>query len=537
MPEPIVRLATSHDAAAVIELLVTNLGTDYPAKEVYDPAWMAAQLEAATGQETWVAEANGVIQASLSILRPGEWNNNPVLNLGRNLFRPAALVDGSAKALLQKIDELASERGQTVVLRVSASDSHQQVLFENNGYVCVGFQPFKHMLQTRAGMLFYVKQSRQVLTTRLPMSESLSQISELATLAFDGLGISNPLSVRDGATGYPLQSDVKIHEASMDDYQSWRTHVETLNPPVEISGTFNLGFGFMRIPSAALPHTLLAQREQTIVAGLAFTFDEHDRCVRIIDGFSTDDLSMGALMQHATKLAQEVYSAVYVEMDILATATRLLKVAEQLGYVPVGYLPGFYSKADHVADVVKFVKLNMPYSLDAVDLTTHSRKVVEVVDRNFEDQRVGVAIINLLRALPIFIGLGDGELRKMARLFTQKLYRPGEQIFKKGDSGEEAFIVMRGQIDILLEEDSKPIATIQSGKIFGELAFLDGAPRNAFATASQASILLVVQRLAFNDLVQREPHLGMVVMKNIALDLSNKLRAASATIASLKKDA
>ena len=227
--------------------------------------------------------------------------------------------------------------------------------------------------------------------------------------------------------------------------------------------------------------------------------------------------------------------AVYAEIDILATATRLLKVAEQLGYVPVGYLPGFYSMSNYVADVVKCVKLNMPYSLDSMNLTNQSRKVVEAVDRNFQDQKVGVAIINLLRGLPIFAGLGDGELRKIARLCTQKLYRPGEQIFRKGDSGEEAYIVMRGQIDIQLEEQSAPIASISSGKIFGELAFLDGAPRNAYAVANQASILLEMQRLAFNDLVQREPHLGMVVMKNVALDLSNKLRAASSTIASLKK--
>ena len=51
----------------------------------------------------------------------------------------------------------------------------------------------------------------------------------------------------------------------------------------------------------------------------------------------------------------------------------------------------------------------------------------------------------------MFAGLGDGELRKIARLFVQKLYRPGEQVFAKGDSGDEAFIVLRGKISIQLE--------------------------------------------------------------------------------------
>jgi hypothetical protein len=243
---------------------------------------------------------------------------------------------------------------------------------------------------------------------------------------------------------------------------------------------------------------------------------------------------MGALFQHASKMAQEQLNAVYIEVDVLVTAPRLLKTAEQLGYVPVAYLPAFYCKNDAYADVVKLVKLNLPYALDAVDFTIQSRKIAEIVDRNFQDQKVGNAIINLLRGLPIFAGLGDGELRKIARLFTQKLYRPGEQIFKKGDSGDEAYILMRGQIDIQIEE-GKTIATLSNGKIFGELAFLDGAPRNASAVASQPSILLMVHRAAFNELIQREPHLGMVVMRNIALDTSAKLRLANTTITQLRQ--
>ena len=104
----------------------------------------------------------------------------------------------------------------------------------------------------------------------------------------------------------------------------------------------------------------------------------------------------------------------------------------------------------------------------------------------FQEQKIGVAIINLLRGLAVFDGLGDSELRKVARLFTQKLYRPGEKVFARGDSGSEAYVVMRGQIEIHLDDKSPPIATIGNGQIFGELSFLDGAPRVANAIASQA---------------------------------------------------
>ncbi len=94
---------------------------------------------------------------------------------------------------------------------------------------------------------------------------------------------------------------------------------------------------------------------------------------------------------------------------------------------------------------------------------------------------------------------------------------------------------MRGQIEIHLEDYSPPIATLSTGEIFGELAFLDGAPRVANAIANQATILLVIQRSTFNDLIQREPHLGMVVMRNIALELSARLRRTTAVVVAGKK--
>jgi CRP-like cAMP-binding protein len=160
---------------------------------------------------------------------------------------------------------------------------------------------------------------------------------------------------------------------------------------------------------------------------------------------------------------------------------------------------------------------------------------VEIIDRNFQDQKMGLAIINLLRPLSMFAGLGDGELRKMARLFVQKLYRPGDQVFAKGDQGDEAFVVLRGKVSILLEEGGASIAQLGDGKIFGELAFLDGAPRAAYAIVTQPSILLMMKRAEFTDLVRREPGLGMAVMRNLARDLAMKLRGVNEAVSGPKK--
>jgi hypothetical protein len=340
------------------------------------------------------------------------------------------------------------------------------------------------------------------------------------------LSLGDPAKVRDGATGYPLQSELKIIDATLDDFELWRMQAQSHNPPIEISGFYNQGQGYFRVAASTTPRALLVAKNGKYLAGVAYVFDEVDRCIRLVDSFSQDDVSMGALFHYITKHLQAQFNAVYIEADMLMTAPRLLKTAEQLGFVPIAYLPAIYTKEDAQADVVKMIKLNIVYSNEEAALTSQSKAVASIIDNNFQDQKVGVAIINLLRALPFFEGLGDGELRKIARLFTQKLYRPGERVFNKGDVSNEAYVIMRGQIDIVLEEGAKPIATLTNGQILGEMAFLDPSPRTAMAIANQASILIVIQRSEFNELVQREPHLGMVVVRNIAVELTSRLRKA-----------
>ena len=529
-----IRQATPADALPWLELVLATLGEEHPTRQVYDLGWIQSELDPAAGHETWIAVGEGKIHASISILGPQPTSENPVANLGRNLLHPDAYANGAAEALIRKIILTTALLNRMTVARLLASDNAQQVLFEQLGFVCVGFQPLKHLHQAREEVLFYVKPPREQLRDRLPISESLPQISELATAALANLQIPATLAVRDGVTGYPITTEITFLDGTPHDYESWRNHSRSANPPQEISGSFNWGFGFLRVSQTDPIRVLLGLREQTVVAGLRYYFDDQDRCVRMVDAFTTDDLAMGAMLNHLARLAQTKLNAAYVELDILITAPRLLKSAEQLGFIPVAYLPAFFFRDGQQTDVVKMVKLNLSYAVENTHLTTHARAIVDIVHHTLQDLKMGVAIINLLRTLKMFEGLGDGELRKIARLFTQQLFRPGDKIFHRDDSGNEAYVVLRGQVSIYLDEDSPAIATVEQGQIFGELAFLDGAPRGAMAVATQASILLVMQRAAYTDLAQREPHLGMTVMKNIAVELSQKLRQTNVVVAAQK---
>jgi len=523
----LIRLASRSDAPLWIDLLRVTLGNDYPAKEVYDLEWVARELDASEDQETWVAEDKGGLVAAISFLGHIAATHNPVANLGRCLFRPESYLNGTVQNLIGRVVAVVAERKQLAIVRVPVADPAMQALFEQHGFVCAGFQPAKHLQPTQHSILFYVQGERPALAARWPLSHSLVQVGELGARILGRMGISIPLRIEDGATGYPLQSLVEIVESNGEQFEAHSRDTATRQVPAEVSTGYHRGSGLLRV-TAPVSKALLAQRQAATTAGLLWVYDDQDRCVRIVDAFSTDDLSLGPLLFHLVAQAQQKLGANYVEMDALMNAPRLLKTAEQLGFVPVAYFPALHEQRGHHIDVVKMAKLNVSHSAETPPRDASAAAIVKSIEGYIEDQRAGVAIINLLRGLAMFQGLGDGELRKIAHLFQQKLIRPGETIFVQGGAGDEAFIVLRGKVEILFDDPPRPVAVVEAGQIFGEQAFLDGSPRTATAAVSMPAILLVIQRTAFHELAQREPHLGLVVMRNLACELSVKLRKTNA---------
>ncbi|NJO56419.1 MAG: hypothetical protein HC834_08935 [Rhodospirillales bacterium] len=240
----VIRQANPADAAQWLELVRVNLGDNYPAREIYDPGWVGMQLDPHSGEETWVAEHSGRILSSISFLRSADANNNPVANLGRNLNRDEAYFCGAAEALVCEVTQQAQRLNQMAVVRVPALDSRQQLIYEKMGYVCVGYQPCKHILRSRQGIFFYVRPAEPVIRSRMHLSESLPQISELAGRVLTHLNIPSPISIRDGATGYPLQTELDVQQSTFEDFEVWRAQAGLNNPP---------GRGFLRLQPQSRP--------------------------------------------------------------------------------------------------------------------------------------------------------------------------------------------------------------------------------------------------------------------------------------------
>ena len=101
---------------------------------------------------------------------------------------------------------------------------------------------------------------------------------------------------------------------------------------------------------------------------------------------------------------------------------------------------------------------------------------------------------------PLFQAMTPEELDGTLKLAIDRRYPRGSLIFQKGDEGSSLMAVLQGRVKISsVSSEGKEITlnVIHQSEIFGEIALLDGKRRSADATASEDTLLLVVERRHF----------------------------------------
>ncbi len=137
---------------------------------------------------------------------------------------------------------------------------------------------------------------------------------------------------------------------------------------------------------------------------------------------------------------------------------------------------------------------------------------------------------DILTGVELFEGLQPEEINTLAEACEERVYPLNEIITQQGEVGEELFIVYDGFVEVVRagaspENAPRTIVHLGEGQIFGEMALVDRGPRSATVkAASDEAHLLVIKRENFDRICEKNHHIGYVVMRNIAADLSFKLR-------------
>ena len=139
--------------------------------------------------------------------------------------------------------------------------------------------------------------------------------------------------------------------------------------------------------------------------------------------------------------------------------------------------------------------------------------------------------------LPQFEGLDDAQLMLIAELLEERHIKAGEDVFAEGDKPDGMYILRHGALDVRIRVGEAgteaSVHVIKPVEIFGEIAFLDAAPRTATIGALQDSEVLYLSNGSYQEIAFKFPAIDHTIIRNMATTLARRLRAADTRLKEL----
>jgi CRP/FNR family cyclic AMP-dependent transcriptional regulator len=143
-----------------------------------------------------------------------------------------------------------------------------------------------------------------------------------------------------------------------------------------------------------------------------------------------------------------------------------------------------------------------------------------------------------LRSITIFKDLDKNELEIVHKHVFEQSVKKDSVLFAEGMPGELLYIIMSGRVEIIKKtKDNEKIvlATMGVNEIVGEMSLIDSEPRSATGRTSEDSVLLVIKKQSFNEILQSDPRTAAKVLMGLLKIISRHLRMTDKKIEEIKK--
>src|SRR6516165_4643746 len=117
-----------------------------------------------------------------------------------------------------------------------------------------------------------------------------------------------------------------------------------------------------------------------------------------------------------------------------------------------------------------------------------------------------------LRHVPLFALLDEEEAAVLAAQVELKRFAPRQRIYKIGDPGNQAYVMMSGSVRVTtVDEDHQEVLVDEPGHgdLFGFASLLEQTPHQTNAIAMEETVCLEVDRNDIAILLERKPMAGM----------------------------
>jgi CRP-like cAMP-binding protein len=145
--------------------------------------------------------------------------------------------------------------------------------------------------------------------------------------------------------------------------------------------------------------------------------------------------------------------------------------------------------------------------------------------------------VSLLQRIPLFANIEAAKLKLLAFTSERVAFEAGHVLFREGDMGDAAYIIMEGDADVLVDSPAGPVsvAVLGHNAFVGEIAILCDVPRTATVKARQRLVCLRISKELFLRLINEFPQMSVAVVRELALRLEASNQKLRTTVAELEK--
>ncbi len=128
-----------------------------------------------------------------------------------------------------------------------------------------------------------------------------------------------------------------------------------------------------------------------------------------------------------------------------------------------------------------------------------------------------------LAHVPLLEGLQPDDFTELQPFIQTRVYGTGETVFLEGDKGGALMIVISGEVEIFILNDSNArivLSHVTKGGFFGEVTLFDNGTRSTNARATQPTQIIILTQDVMVGFLQRHPDTAIQII-NV---LSRRLR-------------
>ena len=136
-------------------------------------------------------------------------------------------------------------------------------------------------------------------------------------------------------------------------------------------------------------------------------------------------------------------------------------------------------------------------------------------------------MLDSIQEAELFRGVSERVLTDIANEGEELTFEAGTILFNAGEDAQHIYELIEGSVDlIMLEKHIVHLTVSRTGQIFGWSALVDPYTRTATAKCTSQTKVIKMSRDSIEKAIERHPHEGLAILKNLTRIIAARLRNA-----------